>query len=662
MVSDHIQVQLLAEVFKEKGIDQVIFSPGSRNAPLVITFNHFKDFQCLNIPDERVAAFFALGVAQQSQKPVAICCTSGTAALNYAPALAEAYYQKIPLIALTADRPKEWIDQGIGQSMRQSKVFQNFVKFQCDLPSSSALQNDRWYTQRLINEAIEAATSPSCGPVHINIPLDEPLYRTVPNTTYKPKNTFQYVFASGTLPPSDVARLIDRWKQANRKLILVGQSPPNPALKAVLEDLANDPSVVILTESTANVYHSKFLPCIDRVITTFSEKEKEDFSPDLLITVGGAVISKKIKTLLNTHKPNQHWHLHPNEHPKDTFQCLTEAIFAPPAVVLKSFLEYPKIESQYADHWRHRNQQTKEAHLHFLDQADFSDLKAHEMVLEHLPSGSVYHLGNSASVRYVQLFDQKPDITYFSNRGVSGIDGCTSTAAGYAWLSEQLNVLVSGELSFLYDTNALWNPYLKPNLRIIVVNNDGGGIFRIIDGPSSTPHLETHFDTSHPADISSLAKAYQIGYFCAADQEELSAILPDFFSTTFPNPQILEIKTPKRANDQVLKAYFQFIKECVVMLQPNWETIKTYQDITYRHRDGVARIAFNRPEVRNAFRPQTVFELLDAFHHAHEHPQVGVILLSGEGTFTKRRWLGISALVVINECATRPATVAPTGY
>ena len=326
MTTNKTTISSLVEICAQKGITQVVLSPGSRNAPLAIAFNRHPKIHCYVVVDERVAAFFAMGIAQQTGQAVAIASTSGSAPLNYAPAIVEAFYQKIPLLILTADRPVEWIDQGAGQTIRQREVYKKFILKSYELTQEAKEgTDDLWHNDRLVNEAINLAHFPKKGPVHINIPLREPLYDLVKKTKHTPKIQ-ELVEIENTLPETVFKKIKKEWSSAKRKLILCGLMENNQELNNALDELSDDPSVSVLTETTANLYSEKFNPCIDRLITTIEKKEEKKFTPNILVTIGGAIISKKIKALLQKMKPQQHWHIDPTGKEMDTFQSLTQTI------------------------------------------------------------------------------------------------------------------------------------------------------------------------------------------------------------------------------------------------------------------------------------------------------------------------------------------------
>ena len=558
MTTNKTTISSLVEICARKGIKKIVLSPGSRNSPLAIAFNRHSEIDCYVVVDERAAAFFAMGMAQQTQHAVAICCTSGSAALNYAPAIVEAFYQRIPLLVLTADRPVEWIDQGAGQTIRQRDVFEKYILKSFQLVQEANEGDDLWYNNRQINEAINLAHSPKLGPVHINIPLLEPLYGLTDESTPTPKIQ-EFIKTEQRLSSTPLKSFANKWNQAESKLILCGLMSPNKKVNELLEKLCEDDSVSVLTETTANVFSEKFNPCIDRLISTIDEAEEKDFRPEILVTIGGAIVSKKIKALLRRMRPTEHWHIDEAGVEMDTYQSLTQTIPISAANFFQQIIPEidfsKKRESSFQAIWSERNKSTQANHLNFLKETKYSDLIAFEIILKNIPSGSIFQMGNSSTIRYVQLFDQRPDLEYFSNRGTSGIDGCTSTAVGAALASGKPTTLVCGDLSFFYDINGLWNKYLPANLRIIIINNSGGGIFRIIPGPSTSDELDEFFEVTQERSAKDVAKMYGLSYYAASSSKELANVLLEFYNEK-NQASILEIFTPRKENDKILKAWF----------------------------------------------------------------------------------------------------------
>lgn len=560
MHTDKKGIRLLVAICKAKGLKDIVISPGSRNAPLVIEFARDAAFRCLVVPDERSAAFVALGMAQQSGLPTAVICTSGSAPLNYSPALAEAYYQRIPLVAITADRPAEWIGQADGQAINQRGMFKNFVRRSVTLPQEPSDEADFWYLQRIVSETLDIAMGPVKGPVHLNVPLREPLYRQeiAEEQVLKLPSSLKI---QSVLNNEVIEKLADEWNKCKRKMIICGGLAPSNPVRKILSKFVDDPSLIILTESTSNLSLDHSVACIDRVLATISKKDEKEFTPDLLITLGGPVVSKKIKAFIRRHKPIHHWHLDPDELHIDTYQCLTYHIPLEPDTFLNQLVDcITPAKSTYRNIWLEKDDIAEAAHQDYLLDLQWSDMKVFETVLQYLPSGSDLQMGNSTPVRYIQLYKPFKPLNYFGNRGTSGIDGCVSTAVGAAISSGKLTTLVVGDMAFFYDTNGLWHHHVPANLRIILINNGGGGIFRIIEGPSTVPELEEYFETRHQFTAKNMASTFGLDYSSCASFNELEELLPLLYIET-AKASVLEIFTPYEENADVLSSYFKFISE-----------------------------------------------------------------------------------------------------
>jgi 2-succinyl-5-enolpyruvyl-6-hydroxy-3-cyclohexene-1-carboxylate synthase len=543
--------QSIIEILSAKGIVNIIISPGSRNAPLTIGFAQNPNFTCYSIADERCAAFFALGIAQQTKKPTAIVCTSGSALLNYYPAFAEAFYSQIPLIVISADRPQSKIDIGDGQTIRQENVFSNHSVFNANLTEEASEENDL-----KINLAIETAILKK-GPVHINAPFEEPLYETTEELSVQPiiTNPESEVFLQTIENSDDVVSI---WNTAKRKLILVGVNEANAIDKEVIENLASDPSIVVLTETTSNLHHPSFINSIDTLITPFDDFDFKKFNPEVLITFGGMVVSKRIKGFLRKYKPEQHWHID-TLRAYDTFGALTKHFEMQPNDFFKNLLSKTSfVKSNYFKNVDAVYQTRLERRKEYLSKIEFSDFKVFEKVIESLPKNSLLQISNSSAIRYAQLIDIDSSIEVFCNRGTSGIDGSTSTAIGAAVGNKKQTVFVTGDISFLYDSNALWNSYIPKNFKIILINNGGGGIFRILPGHQEKPVFNTYFETSHNFTAEHLAKMYSFNYYTAKDNESLESGIQSLYSSD-DLPAILEVFTPTFENDQILKQYFKYL-------------------------------------------------------------------------------------------------------
>lgn len=561
MITDKKHIQQLASLLLQKGITDIVISPGSRNAPMINQFFGLPGFSCLNVVDERSAGYVALGMALAKKKPVAIVCTSGTAAINYGPAIAEAFYQKIPLVVLTADRPKRWVDQADGQTVRQENIFANHTLKSISLQEAER-EDDFRYNNLQINETLNLVLSGNPGPVHINIPLNEPLYGfsddelpTFRNIELSPVN-YQ-------MPASELEKLLARWNASARKMVIIGQLSPDVEINNEIEKLAQDPGTIVLAEHLTNLSGEHLIQTTDIAVAAISPEEKGNFQPEILLTFGKQIVSKRLKLYVRANKPMEHWHISPAGEHTDTYNSLNKVIRTDVLSFLNNFVpEIKDTASNFQEKWIAINQKASQLQDKFLSEAVFCDLTACKTIAQFIPEKSVVHLGNSSSVRLMQMFAPTLDCEYYGNRGTSGIDGSTSTAAGFSMFSGKINTLILGELAFFYDSNALWNSNFPENLRIIVLNNGGGNIFRLIGGPRQSPALNQHFVAQHNLKAEGLAKAFGINYLKATDQEELSKGLNTIFAPDYSGPVILEIMTDGEISASVFQeCFFQFKKQ-----------------------------------------------------------------------------------------------------
>ena len=558
MTSDHFAAAELARLCAAKGVKHAVISPGSRSAPLVIAFNKQEGMECLQVIDERSAAFFALGMAQQLHAPVALICTSGSAVLNYGPAIAEAFYQRIPLLVITADRPEEWVDQGEGQAIRQHGVLALHMKRSVQLPRITSDELARWHCGRLINEAIDTTLLPVPGPVHVNVPFAEPLYGTTEEI-----GTSRFiapVMTEAFVLPDHARWLIGQLSACKKVMVLAGQGIWSDGLRKQLVQLAALPQVTIHTEATSNLDETAFITCIDRVIEAVSERNEKDLRPDLLITFGGAVVSKRIKTLLRKWKPAQHWNIDAGQRHYDTYQSLSHDIAVSPEIFFAQLA--PSVvpnESIYGEVWKMMDESTRGKHNRIVADAPFCDLTVFNTLNDRIPGDSAVHLANSTPARYAQLFDRVRGHRWFGNRGTSGIDGCTSTAVGAAFATKQITTLITGDTAFCYDSNAFWNNHLSSQLKVIVIDNGGGNIFRYIDGPDKDPEMLPWFEAPHTRSVEQLVKSYGLPYIHANAHASLETGLDKLY-TNHDKPAVLHITTDALTSPKVLRDYFNQLR------------------------------------------------------------------------------------------------------
>jgi 2-succinyl-5-enolpyruvyl-6-hydroxy-3-cyclohexene-1-carboxylate synthase len=553
MYSRKQNVQQLVSLLKAHEVNQVVLSPGSRNSPITYSLTNDKFFTCHTVVDERSAGFYALGIAQQTGKAVAVCCTSGTAVLNYAPAVAEASYQALPLVVITADRPAAWIDQMDGQTLPQPGVFNTLVRKSVQLPEVTSAE-DAWYANRLINEALLEATHRGGAPVHINVPLSEPLFEYTEEPLPAVRKITRYQSPMAFTP--DYIDYQKRFLTYRKPMVIVGQSV-GADIAYGLNQLIDMHDCVVLTEHLSNIPHMYFIRNFDTLLGAIPETKWANYAPDLLITVGGHIVSKRIKQLLRTNQPKAHWHISPAGEIVDTYQCLTDVIEAD-AVEFVNYLSKHKkdihIQKPFAMLWRSDSTQLPEPKV------AFSDVMAVGALMKALPEKANLQLANSTSVRLAHLFRLKGCQLVYSNRGTSGIDGCLSTAVGQAAVSPGLTFLLIGDLAFFYDMNGLCNHQLSKNLRILLNNNGGGEIFQTLPGFEPSDAMEKYVVASHTWSARAWAEDRGFTYLSASNEQELHAQMTAFTSAEGNKPVLMEVFTSKEKNAEILQSYYDTLK------------------------------------------------------------------------------------------------------
>ena len=541
----------LVAICAKKGIEHAILSPGSRCAPLTLAFARHPDIHARTISDERSAAFIALGMAQQLNQPVALVCTSGSAALNYYPGIAEAFFQQIPLLILTADRPPEWIDQWDGQTIHQQEVFGKHVKKSFNFPDSFSNPDQHWHASRIVNEAINLSRQFPAGPVHINIPLREPFYPLESEKFQFPDlpREFTTVSSQTQLSEESLKHIKNRLNDVRRILIVPGQQRPNAQIQSLLDQLAKNRKAVVITDSITNLQGENTINLHDHWLG--DESLHGELKPDLIISFGKSVISKSLKQFLRKSKTS-HWHIQPDGQSRDTYQHLTRILACSPAGFLSWLNEHlPGQDEKFHSTWLALEKTVLENLPQAFSDVEFGEYPALHFILKKIPPFSKIHLANSMSVRYVNFLGKRNQ-EISCNRGTSGIDGSNSTAVGCALTTKEPVTLITGDMAFFYDRNAFWHNYGTPHLRIIVLNNHAGGIFRLIEGPSKQPELEEFFETRQNLNASHLAAEFGFQYSLVKNQEDLEVAMKNFYDPGL-KPKILEIETSSQKNAEILK-------------------------------------------------------------------------------------------------------------
>lgn len=563
----------IAALCHNHGLRQVVMCPGSRCAPLTLAFARHGGFDVRTFSDERSAAFIALGMARETKTPVVLLCTSGTAVYNFAPAIAEAYFSNIPLLILTADRPQEWIGQQDGQAIFQHNIFGGHVKHCFLLPQHYDHYDDRWAINRMVNEALNLTKHDPAGPVHVNLPFREPFY---------PKKDESIKFSADVrtiiekeeppvLSESHLENLAKDWSNYHHILLVSGQQDPDEALRLALRKFAENKSIPILADITANLHdNDNVMLHADTFLGQASEEVKKSLQPDLLITFGKGLVAKQVKLFLRRYKAAAHWHIQAAGRVADTFQQLTKIIRTTPADFMSKFASIQQgddfngqRQKNYFKLWEIEEGKTRRSLEKFFPQDELGEFELVKEIIKSLPGDCNVHLANSMSVRYanfIGLDSTQNKVSVFCNRGTSGIDGCTSSAVGHSLVSTKMNVLITGDLAFFYDRNAFWHNYSLSNFRIVLLNNHGGVIFKMIDDPADLDEADEFFVTRQTLNAQKTAEEFGFEYLKLDHRRKMKNLLKDFFEES-KVPKILEIETTSGTSKSIFEKFKSHIRK-----------------------------------------------------------------------------------------------------
>lgn len=548
----------IAAYCQAAGITQAVISPGSRSALITLSFARAPEVTCIVAPDERSAAFIALGMAQASGVSVALVCTSGSAALNYFPAVAEAYFNQVPLVVFTADRPPEWIDQYDGQTIFQENVYGKHVKASLNLPVDTTSPESSQSFSHMLRTGLTLSMQSPQGPVHFNVPIREPFYsKELAGFTYSAIDAIADDSPEVVDIGTDSGTFYSSWQNSKRILIIPGQMEANSEVSDVLLKISASNAVVICQDIISNIQSANGVNHHDLFLGDLPDELENKLAPDLLVTFGRSIISKQLKGFIRNHKPVNHFHFENTAKVHDPFQSVTQVFHMDPLNLL-SGLPNNEQQSSYSKDWKQVDDLTNS--LLNTSIIEFSELQATQLILSRLETGDNLHLANSMPVRYANYINNLSGVAVWSNRGVSGIDGCTSTAIGHALANpEENHFLLTGDIAFLYDRNALWQKILPQNLKIIVYNNGGGGIFRLINGPSDLPELQEYFEFSHQKSMHAVAEEIGIGYGVADTKQRLTMEWEKLSQSD--QIRILEIKVDPEKTGENYQAFKVILKE-----------------------------------------------------------------------------------------------------
>lgn len=566
--SDKENVNILTALLVAHGVKHAVVCPGSRNAPIVHNLNECPNITCHPVTDERSAGFYALGMAQIISHPVAVCVTSGTALLNLLPAVAEAYYQHVPLVVISADRPSMWIDQQDGQTLPQLDALGRFVSKAFSLPEPST-DDERWYCNRLVNEALLCCQRHGGSPVHLNVPISEPLF-TFNVPALPTERVIRQVAA--TTDVDHCQPLLADVQSAKRLMIVVGQLSNKEARRMALQLCELSTDVVVVYECLGMACHEDascypdslneglFPLHIDKVLAHMQQVEQ--YQPDVVVYLGGTLVSKRLKAFLRQSPAAKTWIVNEQGAIYDTFQNLTGVIEGAPHDVLEVILRYVRgerekqrlpFESGFRSRWATLIHQVQAQNERF--HPLYSSWLAVKRFFETASNKGRYilHAANSMSVRLVNHFASD---YVFCNRGVNGIDGSLSTAAGCSLVTTQNVYCVIGDLSFFYDQNALWHS-LRGNLRVLLLNNGGGVIFQSLPGLKESAAQQTLISAQHHTSACGICQQNNVAYLSAHDEKELENNMNRFVNDNFNRPVVFEVFTSQEQDEQAMNEYKQ---------------------------------------------------------------------------------------------------------
>ena len=553
MYANKSSILQLAALLRAHGVDEVVVCPGSRNAPLVQTFAA-AGFVCHGVTDERSAGFYALGLSLACGRPVVVCCTSGSALVNLHPAVTEAYYQGVPLLVVSADRPAAWIGQMDGQTLPQPGVFGRLVRMSVNLPEVRCAQ-DEWHCNRLVNEALLAAVHHGRGPVHINVPVGEPLFDFTATRLPAERAITRYAGCAGC--DEGLRRLADRLSSAERPMVVVGQLPPGGRFAALPREGGWARAAWLAEHLSEGRLPFGCVTNADVLLYAMDEETKERLAPDLLVTFGGHVVSKRVKQFIRNHPPREHWHLAADGGVADTYCCLTSVVECDPLeAVVRVGASGGGGETTYRSEWMRRRMEVAPPHF------GYSAMGAVGGLVGRLPGRCTLHLANSSAVRYAQLYALGAGVKVSCNRGVNGIEGSLSSALGYAAADpSELNFVVVGDLSFFYDMNSLGIAGGKSNVRILLLNNGGGEIFSSLNGLDGAREGFPFVTGQHALSARGWAEAAGFSYAAVHDQASLDAALDALVSpSTGAGAALVEVFTDTARDVAMLKEYYRSLK------------------------------------------------------------------------------------------------------
>lgn len=564
MYSNLKSVQYLVAMLKKKGIKNVVVSAGTSHDAIARSLENDSFFKTYNIVDERSAAFFAIGLIQELNEPVAICCTAGTAAVNYRTGVTEAFSRRLPLVVITADKNPYYLNQQEDQMLNQSNLFDSVIKHSVSLPMIKD-QKDEWYCKRLINEVLLELDHHGIGPVHINIPIEEGLL------------AIDDWFTTTTLPEVELVNRIDMqtseniWKDKfmslkNKKvLIICGQNYHiKESMIKNIEKISKNYNCIFSVDKLSNLHCEGTLETSRAALLTKQENSFKKLVPDVVITIAGNVAWDGKFSLKGFKNIFEHWIINGDGKVQDYYKNLTNIFECTTEDFLEQMAKYSVDKNNsYYNLWKNTNDIFK------IPEFEYSNLYVTQKLMNNIPQQSILNLGNSSTIRLAQYFDLDENVQVYCNRGIHGIDGCMSAFIGQSSVTNKLSFLIVGDLTFFYDMNALWNRYVNKNVRIMLVNNEGAALFHFNQGLEKFPTLNENVAADHNATAKGWAESRGLKYLSSHNKEEFDKVLDEFTSDKSEQPIILEVFTKKEDDARLQHEFFDYNLEVVSKLKIN---------------------------------------------------------------------------------------------
>lgn len=551
MYSEYRSVQLLVSALKEYNVKHIVLSPGGSDIPIIHSIETDNFFKCYSVVDERSAVYFGIGISQAENTPVACVCTSGTAVSNYLPGMTEAYYQNVPIIAITADKNPHFQGQIETQKIDQINLFNSVSLKSVDLPYSND-PNDDWLCERLIKEAITSAIYHSKGPVHINLPIVGSYNNYSCNSLPPIRKVLKINYESGPIVWNSYIKKIHN---AKKILIIVGQN-----ILFTEEDKKYIERFFELYNCFISVEHISNLNCKGCIytysITETGNATTEEYIPDLVISIGNNISSYSLKPLLRKNfKKFTHISIDASGRYRDTFKGLSDIFECSPQFFFKYFVQNAPENSSndlaYYSLWKKLEEKID------ITEFEFSPYYVAQKLSTIIPENSVLHLAILNSTRIMQFFPLNKGVKVFSNIGALGIDGCLSTFMGQqANINNQLAFCIIGDLSFFYDMNAVGIKHLNKNSRIILLNNGGGAEFHLFMDKNKIPTLNNFVCAEHTKTAKGWIESLGFDYYSAHTKKDLDDCIT-IFSKASEHPLFLEVFTDKEEDARISKVFFQ---------------------------------------------------------------------------------------------------------